>query len=946
MHLVQKIHIMVRQERNMPEGDIDKPLEPSKPAHTADVIFEVPVSESSAVLSLRKRLENPITRRRFLGAMFGAGGAAGLGIRTASVSASQDVHTDATPTALDDHSDVSGHTTDEHTGQLDAGHESEHHKISKANLTTALGVVSLFGTELGLILSGKVHGFNGKTTLANNAAESARLAVLSFTDREALAHDFKEIRGSYPLVPVLVALAEGASNLKVANDEIYKDHTKMKAFIEEIATGGESRIIASESSRRIDGEKQNTQSNGNGAEKVTSYHGETYDHDAGQETAIDFDDLDVTQDLEAWEGYLELVQQDVIDSLSQNAATTAIFAPISTTYTSSAIADENHKNIYKHIARLRYVKEVIDVKRHQVSHRSSEYMDRNQVDQLQNDAQEKALNIMNGFGGYNHLSLTLASNANGMALIGDPPMLFYLQRHGPAEFAELSAKGFTVSEFSELVLTYAFLKRAGVDVKIPEYTASYFANQGKTLRKIGQSFRHGSLADVSFNGGRKTSKDVTKLLEALGKDGVSEDVRNDLIAKMHETPEPSIFIDPRTLVQNKLERIEKWRITQKTKKMAGSLMGAEESAAQSDIEHYMKVFESGELEDFVSYFASDEYKDMVENDEKGSIKAALNALQLMGAKKESSKLTALLESLVLQTHPESNKSEFEDDGDTTVPPIDVLMDSLTNINVSSKGKPSVSDLFAHLLSITPEEFEQYEKDLKADKTAGSDEDIEGDRLDEEKVQKIKDVYDNFNVLDRKDVREALEDALLLAEKEESVHDEETFLSESAKEVTYALGSQLPIVPSWVVASEYLLEKTMGTEGELTREAVLNQTSALLAEGAVFSATADNVAAYLFVETVMESIMINYYGEEFYRSNHELQEIVWTSSAMIAMGAGANSKYGNGPNLLKHEFDKDLKKNHISLGTSFKNPYAISQTAIIGLALRNRIAANMPEKVQV
>lgn len=930
----------------MPEGKIDPSLESSLPVNGTGN-----PSELSAVRRMREVFDRPQTRRNFL-RMLGGAGASAIGFRPDGALASQtDQESHATPVVSEDHTDVSPQGPDQSHQGADASHESEHHGISKVNLATAEVNVGNFGLELGMILFGKKHGFDKGTAIRNTAFASARVGTLSVLDREAMDHDLKEFKGSYPLVPVLVALAEGASNMKVANDEIYKDHSKMKAFIEEIAIGGDSRIVASDSLRKLNGRKTNGQSEDAGEEtqrleEDDSTHIYPQEQEKGQESVIDFDDLDVTQDLEAWEGYLELVQQDVIDSLSQNAATTAIFAPLTTTYSSSAIADENHKNIYKQVARLRYVKEVIDVKRHQVSRKSSEYIDRNQVEQLQQDAQEKALEIMNGFGGFNHLSLTLATNANGMALIGDPPMLFYLSRHGVEEFVELSAKGFAVSEVSELMLTYAFLKRAGVNVKIPEYTASFFANQGKTLRKIGQSLTDGALRDVSFNGGRKASREVTRLLEALDKEGVSEDVRNELISKMHETPEPSIFVDPRTLVKNKLERLEKMKLVRKTKETVGNLTNTDTTTLSDEVVQYMKMFESGEFEDYVNYFASEDYRSLVENDEKGSIKAVLKAMQMIGANSESSKLTALLESLIIHTHPENEEVSRAEEGDSTVPPVNVVMDSLATIDARVAGKPDVNQLFSDLMSITPEEFEQYEEDLKSRQGDEGDVAMQEDQqgLSEEKAEKIKGIYDSFRMLDNEDVRSALEDALLLAEKEEYVHEDDEMLSESAKEVLFALTSQLPVVPSWVVVSEDLLERTMGAkDGELTRQAVLNQISVLLGEGAAFSATADNVAAYLFVETVMEKIMIDYYGEEFYRSNHELQEIAWTSSAMIAMVAGANSKYGNGPNLLKHEYDKDLNKDHISLGTSFRNPYAIVQTVLTGVALRNRIAANMPEK---
>lgn len=945
MFFVKKIRKMSKEHITMPEGKFDSS------SHETSNAIATEANTGDVSSTVKELLQRSTTRREALKS-FGLGSIAALLINNDRVSASeftqtptsgenlfsaiQEEHTEDTSTPVSEHSDSATQNPDQSHQGVDTSHESEHHGRSKANLITAGVNVANFASELGAILTGKSHGFDKKTVLRNTALAGTRVATLSALDKEAMDHDVKEFKGSYPLVPVLVALAEGASNMKVSNDKIYEDHTRMEALIQEIGiSGGSSRIVASESSRNIEGFVQLELQNRNGSTveqggDVYESHHQIPEVDVDTSNAIDFDDLDVSKDLEAWEGYFEKAQQDIVDSLSQNAATTAIFAPLTTTYSSSAIASENQANIYKRIARFRYVKDVIDVKRLEVTRNSSEYIDRNQVEQLQNDAQEKALDIMNGFGGYNHLSLTLASNTNGMALIGDPPMLFYLSKHGPSEFAELSAKGFAVSEISEIISTYAFLKRAGADVKIPEFVGSYFANQGRTLKRIGQSLTDGALRDVSFNGGRNASKEVTRILQSLEKEDISEDVRNELISKMHETPEPSIFVDPKTLVKNKIESIGKWKGFDSLRETDDDL-----------VSEYMKVFASSDFEDFISYYASEEYSDLVKSDNKEQIKAGLKAMQKLGAKKESSKLTALLESLVLQTHPDSGEYLEENESaedDKTVPPVDILMKSLTSVDARTDGKPKLKNIFSDLMSITPEEFQKYEQALNND---GED---TVSNLQPEKVEKIKGIYDSFSVLDNEDVRASLEDALLLAEKEEHVHEEEGFLTESASEVMYALTSQLPVVPSWVVMSEELLERSFGAKGgELSRSDVVKQIDALLAEGAGFSMTADNVAAYLFVETVMEKIMIEYYGEEFYRSDHELQEAVWTSSAMIAMVAGANSKYGNGPNLLQYDIDKNLDRHAISLKSTLGNPYAIVQTVATGIGLRTLIHRNMPEK---
>ena len=135
------------------------------------------------------------------------------------------------------------------------------------------------------------------------------------------------------------------------------------------------------------------------------------------------------------------------------------------------------------------------------------------------------------------------------------------------------------------------------------------------------------------------------------------------------------------------------------------------------------------------------------------------------------------------------------------------------------------------------------------------------------------------------------------------HDEE-FLSHGAKEVLWALLTQVPVVaPAARLASE-AVPKICGIE-------VGKRPSALQAKKAVgayllsviaMSGFADNAAAYLFGEESLGDFFKTYYGERVFEEHPQLADLVTIVPLKLAEQAGSLTKVGNGPNFAQRKWE--------------------------------------------
>lgn len=131
-----------------------------------------------------------------------------------------------------------------------------------------------------------------------------------------------------------------------------------------------------------------------------------------------------------------------------------------------------------------------------------------------------------------------------------------------------------------------------------------------------------------------------------------------------------------------------------------------------------------------------------------------------------------------------------------------------------------------------------------------------------------------------------------------------FLSHGAKEVLWALLTQVPVVaPAARLASEAVPKICGIKEGTRPSPAQAKEAvGAYLLSVIAMSAFADNVAAYLFGEESLKAFFKTYYGEEVFNQHPRLADLVTIAPLKLAEQAGSLTKVGNGPNFAQRKWE--------------------------------------------
>jgi hypothetical protein len=181
--------------------------------------------------------------------------------------------------------------------------------------------------------------------------------------------------------------------------------------------------------------------------------------------------------------------------------------------------------------------------------------------------------------------------------------------------------------------------------------------------------------------------------------------------------------------------------------------------------------------------------------------------------------------------------------------------------------------------------------------------------------------------------------------------------EPAEEVFWALATQVPAVESLVyLTSNHILPAIAPSELP-KEERIQRKVLATLSATAITSGIADNVAAYLFCEDTLNSVMRDELGEEEFRANEDLRANISTSALLVATVAGGLTKLGNGPNFTQTVPQLDLEQgsdNELNLRITRKprelnktltNAYAYAFTAAAVAVGTKLISESVSRNVQ-
>jgi hypothetical protein len=197
--------------------------------------------------------------------------------------------------------------------------------------------------------------------------------------------------------------------------------------------------------------------------------------------------------------------------------------------------------------------------------------------------------------------------------------------------------------------------------------------------------------------------------------------------------------------------------------------------------------------------------------------------------------------------------------------------------------------------------------------------------------------------------EALIDKFAGGEGEEGFH---KGLSHPAKEVFWALSTQLPAIAALLVLADKGMEELK--EGGMPFN---NRLFILMEIVALLTTQADNAAAYVFGEGAATSLLESEFGEEVYNENPGLVQAQADAMLEDAVVNGGVDQIANGANFAQrvHKAREDefgnvvVEVRPLKLAESYKNGYAIpvGQVAVIDgftKILRN-ISAETREKAR-
>lgn len=819
--------------------------------------------------------------------------------------------------------------------QEDDHTETEHHS-SLVNDLSAYGMTAAFASLVSAVAAEKAS-FNRETAATMTGLGIARAAALYAKDREGFHHEITEhlgkpsMPGGYPLLPVLVGLAEGAAHVRAENDEIFKSKDVAETLASELGDVGQLF-----DKRPEEGDSK-----------------------------------------EEWANYYRSVKNSVITAAARNAALTSVLAPLGTTYTSAAIANENFKKMLPLLEEAQYAKKIVNTKeeREKIGNPTI-YPD--EIEKWQAEAKDKALKNINGKDGYVHLNIALSTNLNGALLIGDPPLIYFALRH-PKLYAEASIYGLAASVIATLAENYIWITRSLGHEDAQRFITRFFGGQFTTLTALKRSFTNGDLRDVSFGGAKRVSERFMDKVEDLRETGaLTEDAAEQLRSQLQDVEQPMFYFDIPTLIGKKMDMLSSF--------IKNFGRDKQERKDFVDIEDYgyfgYREFEALlESERFITAFNSPEPQTRMD---------VIRSLRKTLKEEKNNEAVALIGSLL--TEDPNNVPDTE----TVVSRILNLPLSKTKLTVGAvqaeiaKRMPDIED--AHITKYLQGRLEQILDDAPtvssheiklrlslareyAEQVSGNgyatqvksqiDEIIDNfdskskdelvaeitevlqtskqlytSRKDADYKKEMGELYNTLSALLPSDIKMAMENAFRLTENEEEEHPEKHFLEHQAKEVRDVLFTQLPAVPSLIHTVNKILPKAVGVgEDGPNAEQLQQMTWAILGSTAITSAFADNVAAYLFGENVLDKLYSDYYGDNY---SDELKKSVYIAALLTAVVAGSLSKIGNGPNVTLSRIGPEGEDIPLTLGSTLGNPYAIVQTVALTSLLNFNIERNKPE----
>lgn len=584
-----------------------------------------------------------------------------------------------------------------------------------------------------------------------------------------------------------------------------------------------------------------------------------------------------------WEKHLQQVNIDITRKTAQIAAITSVMAPLGTTYTSSALANDLKEEILRMLYEQSLALGVLDKKRAEGEKPGDEdskvlWLEETK-EEVRQDAYKRADDLFNGSMGYSKLMFTLAANTQGSWGLGDPPEIYFAidYMHEPATLLKAHAVGALNSEAYTILLNAMWLQKVGA--LSPQGLGEFLSAQKTTVAAIARSVSDKDLRSTSFNG---NERHVQGVLAALND---KTDPSGKLRELLKNLPKPRIRFSLKDYLAKKAGILS--GKTKRMEQIASSVIAAPEDFACSGVfSELVDAFNSGNRK---------EARKMI-----GAIEARLQETKAVD-------LSVLFEGLMDEEVAANEGGGKEGETPAEAPKAgkthtERIMDEVSHVlagmdDNTRKGRVEDALEILGIGYVTGETGEKPDK-----RKYGAEVYDALKRADEKTIAKA--ISQFTSVEGHEDIVPGMDDDAALGEdvakaREHAAGKEHapSFLSHSAKEVLWALLTQIPSVPAISRLADISIPAINGVkENETPTPAQLKCIVAtLLPIEAGMSGVADNVAAYMFAKIVMMGFFERTFGQDVFKEFPALRGNIGIIAKMIAEQAGSLTKVGNGPN---------------------------------------------------
>lgn len=613
----------------------------------------------------------------------------------------------------------------------------------------------------------------------------------------------------------------------------------------------------------------------------------------------------IDADLEEWGDYLDSIHNRLVDKTAKEiGGLSTVLAPLGTTYTSSGISNILKADVPALLFEKYFAEVIIE------ANKSGQAVD---VQQIRAIAIEKANKAMNGSLGYNSLVLALSCNAQGALGLGDPPELYFLLEfwNSPDAIAASEALGLASSEIQCMILTGIWL--ASIGIKDTKYIAKMFEGQSKTAEALFEAISSEKMRSLATGGGKALLPELV-LLKKLN---LADEARAEAVELLFEdAPKAKIQVRFQKYFREKAKGLAPTEFADRMEREDDYFSAISQELIQ-------KVEEFGSVKSF-------------EEIAKGIFAGNFTALEAFVSKFKNMQTVPGLESLSKSIEESLAKLKSEEavgDGfvfDTSLDGLSTLLEEFNKseepgrilLALQQSKSASAKKISAFLASANQDVLREVSRAVVTVRESILEEVGHEEHSDHTNVEvKPTDFVSNMK------------------EKVEGYVDK-LGLSHSAKEVLFALMTQIPSVPALARLATIGVPALKGIkEGDPIDSETLKEISlSTLVSSAAISAVADNVAAYMFGKSVLIQFFERKYGKEFVDSHPIILKSSAIIAKMIAEQAGALTKYGNGPNFSQEVFELAegidgepvTNKRKIEFLDTHKNAFAwASNLALIG-----------------